>query len=308
MTLHLLAGVSGTAVLATVMALLGLAALALLGWAARRSVRGVMRPVERLHAELTAIDDREPKDRVTVPSTGDAVELLAGRVNLLLGRLQEAAGHRRSFISDASHELRTPLTGLRTRIELALSAPDETDVNDTLRHALDDVERLHQIVEDLLLLARLDSGERPERELLDIGALVEDEIGRRDPPVPTTVKAEPRLVARVNGVRLRRALANLLANAERHATTLIEVEVHAEGAEVVVEVRDDGPGIPPADRERIFDRFVRLDSARSRTDGGSGLGLAIAWQIAAAHDGRLYAEDHVKGARIVLRIPLVRVP
>ncbi|XRQ03599.1 sensor histidine kinase [Actinomadura welshii] len=299
-----LLAVPGTGALVAVMAVLCLAALALLCWGSLRAVRGALRPVERLQAELAAIEDADLVGRVAVPRTGDDVELLAGRVNALLGRLEEASVRCRAFVADASHELRTPLTGLRTRIELALAAPEDGDAADTLEDSLRDVDRLHRIVDDLLVLARLDTGDPPAREVIDLGALVETETGRRSPPVPAAVKVEPGLLVEANRPRLCRVLLNLLANAERHAGTLIEVEARAERGEAVVEVRDDGPGIPAADRERIFERFARLDSARSRADGGSGLGLAIARQIAVAHGGGLHAGDCAHGARFVLRLPL----
>ncbi|MFI0485940.1 sensor histidine kinase [Actinomadura sp. 9N215] len=310
--LALLADVGEVGVLALVMALLGLAGLGLVAWgvrwgvqrAVRDAVRETLRPAARLQAEMAGIDDADLSSRVPVPSTGDDLERLARRVNALLSRLETAALQRRAFIADASHELRTPLTGLRTRIELALDAPDDGDPVDTLRHSLDDVDRLHHIVDDLLVLARLDSGDSPAREILDLGALVEAEAGRRAPPVPTTVKAEAGVLVEANPPRLGRVLLNLLANAERHAVAVIEVTVRAEPGEAVVEVRDDGPGIPHADRDRVFERFTRLDSARSRADGGSGLGLAIARQIAVAHGGRLYVGDGAYGARLVLRLPL----
>ncbi|MEU8797018.1 ATP-binding protein [Spirillospora sp. NPDC048819] len=302
--LHLLADVPRTGVLVAVMAVLCAAALAILGWGGRGSARRALRPLERLQADLDGLEGSDLSRRVRVPSTGDDVEGVARRVNVVLARLEDAFLRRRAFISDASHELRTPITGLRTRIELALDAPEDGDPAETLRHSLDDIERLHRIVDDLLVLARLDSGDTPAHEPVDIGALVEAEVGRRDPSVPITVKAESGLMVEANRLHLCRVLLNLLANAERHAVTLIEVEVRAEPGEAVVEVRDDGPGIPPADRDRVFERFARLDSARSRADGGSGLGLSIARQITAAHGGRLYVGDGVHGARLILRLPL----
>jgi len=304
--LALLAGVSGTAVLATVMALLFLAAAGLLGWGVRRAVRGALRPVGRLDSELARAEDAEAGARVAVPPTGDDVERLAGRVNGLLARLDDAAMRRRRFISDASHELRTPVAGLRARIELALAAPDEGEPGETLRRSLHDIDRLHQIIDDLFVLARLDNGDAFGREALDLGALIETELGRRDAAVRTAVKVERGLRVEVNPQGLCRVLLNLLANAERHARTRVEVEVSADGDEAVVEVRDDGPGVPPAERERIFELFARLDSARSRADGGSGLGLPVARRIAIAHDGRLYVADHPHGARFVLRLPLAK--
>ncbi|TYK48281.1 HAMP domain-containing histidine kinase [Actinomadura decatromicini] len=302
--LYLLADVRRTGVLLTVTALLCAVAAGLAVWGVRRAVGWALGPVERLDADLDRLRGADLARRVAVPASGDEVERLAGRVNCLLGRLENEALERRAFIADASHEIRTPLAGLRTRIELALAVPDDAELVDTLRGALGDVDRLHQIVDDLLVLARLDSGERAPRDRLDLGALVEDETRRRAPRVPLSVKAEPGVLVDANRARLRRVLQNLLANAERHAATRIEVEVRAEPGEAVAEVRDDGPGIPPADRDRVFERFARLDAARSRADGGSGLGLAIARQVAVAHGGRLYAGDAARGARLVLRLPL----
>ncbi|SNR74891.1 His Kinase A (phospho-acceptor) domain-containing protein [Actinomadura mexicana] len=244
--------------------------------------------------------------RVTVPAAGGEAERLAERVNGLLARLEGALMQRRAFISDASHELRTPITGLRTRIELALAAPDDGDAVDTLRHSLADIDRLHRIVEDLFVLARIDSGDIPAREPIDLGVLVEAEAALRTPPVPMVVKVEPGLVVGGDRQRLGHAVGNLLANAERYAAAHIEVEARADGDGAVVEVHDDGPGIPSADRDRVFERFTRLDPARSRDKGGSGLGLSIAREIAVAHGGTLRVADGSYGARLVLRLPLAR--
>ncbi|GAA1829281.1 HAMP domain-containing sensor histidine kinase [Actinomadura chokoriensis] len=298
---------AATGVLVAVMAVLAAAVSALAWWRLRHAVTRALRPVRRLRADLIDVADAtEPGARVGVPATGDDVERLAGRVNLLLGRLETSAAQRRAFIADASHELRTPLAGLRTRIELALDDPDDGDLADNLRHALEDVERLHRIVEDLFVLARLDSGDLPERRRVDLGELVESEVAGRSSPVPVTVKAERGVVVIGNRSRLSRVLFNLLSNAERYAVAHIEVHARAVGEEAVVEVHDDGPGIRPDDRDRVFERFARLDAARSRDKGGSGLGLPIARQIAIAHGGTLYVANGAYGARLVLRLPLAR--
>ncbi|CNG31092.1 signal transduction histidine kinase [Mycobacterium tuberculosis] len=276
-------------------------------WRVRRAVARTLLPVERLHAELVELDDdTDLGSRVGVPATDDGIERLAGQINVVLDRLEASVGQRRAFIADASHELRSPLTGLRTRIELALDDTGDGDMQETLRQSLDDIERLHHIVEDLLVLARLDSGSRPMRERVDLGALVEGEIARLASHVPTSVKLEPGVMVMASRQRLGRALLSLLANAERYAETRIEVETRTDGEEAVVEVYDDGPGIPLADRDRVFERFARLDAARSRDKGGSGLGLPIARQIAVAHGGSLYVADGAYGARLVLRVPLAR--
>ncbi|WP_165975400.1 sensor histidine kinase [Actinomadura rubrisoli] len=305
--LRLLIGPRHDAALASTMAVLCAVAVGLAVWGARRAAGRALGRVARLEAEMLDITVSDPARRVAVPATGDEVARLAGRVNAVLARLDGAAAQRRAFIADASHELRTPLTGLRTRLELALGDPDpeDGDLLDTLRHALDDTKRLHQIVEDLLALARLDSGDRALHEAVDLGAVVEAGLSRRTPPVPVAVKAESDLVVEANRPQLCRVLLNLFANAERHAVAMIEVEARREGGEAVVEVRDDGPGIPAADRDRVFERFTRLDAARSRTDGGSGLGLALAREITLAHGGRLYVGEGAFGARLVLRLPLL---
>ncbi|MBE1534818.1 sensor histidine kinase [Actinomadura algeriensis] len=311
-------------VLAPVMAGLSAGGLGLTAWGARRAAERALRPVADAEAEMGDIcETADASRRVSVPPTGDAPARLAARVNGVLDRLERSARQRRTFIADASHELRTPLTGLRTRIELALAAPGDADLPETLEGALRDVERLHRIVDDLLALARLDAGEEPALEPVDIGALVEGEIAVRTPPVPLTSKVEIGVLVEGNPIRLGRLLVNLLANAERHAAGSIEVEVRGDGGEAVVEVRDDGPGIPLADRDRVFDRFTRLDTARSRGEGGSGLGLAVARATAVSHGGRLYVADAdadagpdrdrdetrtARGARFVLRLPRVHGP
>ncbi|OLT38628.1 hypothetical protein BJF79_26470 [Actinomadura sp. CNU-125] len=300
-------------VVVPVMSALGAAGLGLTAWGARRAAERALRPVAAAEAEMADIcEATDATRRVSVPPTDDVPARLAARVNGVLDRLERSARQRRTFLTDASHELRTPLTGLRTRIELALAAPGDADLPETLEGALHDVERLHRIVDDLLALARLDAGEEPALEPIDIGALVDAEIAVRTPPVPLNAKVETGIMVEGNPIRLGRLLVNLLANAERHAAGSIEVEVRTDGPEAVVEVCDDGPGIPPAERDRIFDRFTRLDSARSRVDGGSGLGLAVARVIALSHGGSLYAADtgrddeHATGARFVLRLPLLR--
>ncbi|RSN58259.1 sensor histidine kinase [Actinomadura sp. WAC 06369] len=303
-------------VLAPVLAALLAAALGLGARAARRAAERALRPVADAEAQMAEIlEAADASRRVRVPPTGDAADRLAARINGVLDRLERSGRQRRAFIADASHELRTPLTGLRTRIELALAAPGDADLPETLDGALRDVERLHRIVDDLLALARLDAGEEPAREPVDLGALVESELAVRTAPVPLNAKVETGVIVEGNPIRLGRLLVNLLANAERHAVGLIEVEVRRDGAEAVLEVRDDGPGIPPADRDRVFERFTRLDSARSRVDGGTGLGLAVARATAVSHGGRLYAADtgrdtgrEARGARFVLRLPLLQGP
>ncbi|MFF5207702.1 sensor histidine kinase [Streptosporangium sp. NPDC000396] len=270
-----------------------------------RTVGRALRPVEAIRSETAEITETGLDRRITVPDTGDEVARLADTMNSTLDRLEHAATNQRQFVSDASHELRSPLTGLRTRLELALSAPEDEPWGETARAALRDVERLQEVVDDLLELARLDAGALASRvKTIDLGELTAEEIGRRARRVPITAELAGDVIVQADPLKMARLLTNLLANAERHADEEVVVKVAAEGKEAVLEVIDDGEGIEPADRERVFDRFTRLDASRSRDAGGSGLGLSISREIAMAYGGRLYLADSHRGARFVLRLPL----
>lgn len=211
----------------------------------------------------------------------------------------------RRFSSDAAHELRTPLAGLRARIEVALADPDGSDPWQTLRDALADADRLQAIVDDLLLLDRLDRGEPRSEERVDLPELIRSALNGSVMRVPVSTDAHPGVVLGDRPL-LVRLLGNLISNAQRHAETRVTIVVQVRNGQAIVEVRDDGTGIPTEDRERVFARFARLDSARSRDHGGTGLGLAIARQIAIAHHGSLSLEEPAggRGARMVLRLPL----
>ncbi|MEV5332199.1 sensor histidine kinase [Streptomyces werraensis] len=257
-----------------------------------------LRPVEGIRREMAAITASEDlRRRVPEPATHDEIARLARTTNATLAALETSVERQRRFVADASHELRSPIASLRTQLEVAAAHPDLLDLDG----AVEDTVRLQNLAADLLLLARLDAGERPAGTRVDLAALAREEAaGRRR----VTVEAEP---AEVSGSRgqLGRVLANLLDNAERHARERITVTVRREGGEAVVGVADDGEGVAEADRERIFERFVRLDAARSRDDGGAGLGLAIARDVAVRHGGTLTAgAAPAGGALFELRLPL----
>ncbi|GIG81618.1 hypothetical protein Pka01_47450 [Planotetraspora kaengkrachanensis] len=217
--------------------------------------------------------------------------------------LREAIERQRRFVFDASHDLRNPITGLLAELEVAIAEPD-SDLHQLLRKLLLDAERLNDIVNDLLELARLDAAPPAPTEPVDLTQLVIDELKRRTLTVAVVTRLERQVVVNASRIRLARLLGNLVNNAERHTSTVIEISVTGDPPDAVLEVIDDGPGIAPADRERIFERLFRLDDACRRDPGGSGLGLPIAREIAHAYGGRLYAADHPTGARFVLRLPL----
>ncbi|WP_181448615.1 sensor histidine kinase [Nonomuraea aridisoli] len=271
-------------------------------WAA---VGSALRPVERISAELAEITGRDISRRVPVPDTGDEISSLARTTNHTLDRLERSAETQRRFVADASHELRSPISALRAQLEVANAYPDETDWKATGARALAAADRLATIVDELLMLARLDAGAVVPRRVVDLCRVVEEQArDREDGRVPIHLRLCASAPVCGSPVQLDRLLTNLLDNATRHAATRIEVEVSVRQAQVIVTVADDGDGIAPEDRERVFERFTRLESGRAKDKGGSGLGLPLSREIAAAHGGSLTVADHHPGARFVAVIPL----
>ncbi|MFI7031976.1 sensor histidine kinase [Microbispora rosea] len=221
-----------------------------------------------------------------------------------MSRTLRSVERERQFASTTSHELRTPIAGLRARLEEALLYPDDVDPRDTIQGALRATGRLEAIVDDLLVLTRLRGADTAAPELIELGALVTEEVSALAPGVPVRVEAAGDVQVRGSRIRLARVVGNLLSNAQRHAVSAVTVTVDSVGGQAVVTVTDDGAGIPPADRERVFELFVRLDEGRRLDSGGSGLGLAISRDIARAHNGSLRIEDSPVGARFVLMLPL----
>ncbi|WP_327088963.1 HAMP domain-containing histidine kinase [Nonomuraea sp. NBC_01738] len=276
--------------------------LLLLIWAGTWSTIGLaFAPVEAIRRELADINAKELDRRVPVPEAGGEVQDLAETVNGALARLENAQARERRFVSDASHDLRNPIAGMRATLELALDEPDPRPLIET---ALRDTERLNDIVVDLLELARLDAGAAAPVREIDLAELVTSETAHRPFQVALLLDLEAGAVVVANRLRLSRVLNNLLANAERHARTTVWVTVRREEGEAVLEVRDDGDGIPCEHRERVFERFARLDESRRKDPHGTGLGLPIAREIARMYGGTLAAEDgRGGGARLVLRLP-----
>ncbi|GAA3492045.1 HAMP domain-containing sensor histidine kinase [Streptomyces cremeus] len=266
--------------------------------------RRALRPVEGIRREMAAITASEDLSRrVPAPGTGDEVDRLAVTTNETLAALEGSVERQRRFVADASHELRSPIASLRTQLEVGAAHPELLDLDG----AVADTVRLQDLAADLLLLARLDAGERPGSARVDLSALVRREVARRADRDRIPVTAEVADGVQVAGSRgqLGRVLGNLLDNAQRHATGSVAVTLRAEAGRAVLEVSDDGAGVPEAERERIFERFVRLDDARSRDDGGAGLGLAIARDVARRHGGTLTAGRAADGGalfRLVLEL------
>ncbi|WP_218825271.1 sensor histidine kinase [Streptosporangium subroseum] len=208
-------------------------------------------------------------------------------------------------MSDTSHELRTAVAGLRTEVEEALLHPDETDLCRLLANVLRNVERLNAIITDLHVLSELEVGPPNEPQRIDLAELVHDEIARRADCVAVQLRLETGVTIAAIPIRISRVLTNLLDNAQRHARRDIEVRVSHDGDCAELTVTDDGEGVAESERERIFQRFTRLEAACRLDHAGTGLGLAIARDIAQAHVGSLHVrEAETGGACFVLRLPL----
>jgi len=217
-------------------------------------------------------------------------------------------------VADASHELKSPLAAVQADLEVALAHPATADWPATAARLLAEDERMEQLVADLLFLAQCDEGDfsslTAPAEVVAFDDVVRDEADRlrTRSTVGIIEVVTPPGRASVAGRRehLARAVRNLLENAARHARRAVTVTLATEDGHADLEVADDGPGIDPADRARVFDRFTRLDDARGRDAGGTGLGLPIAREIVEAHGGRILIGDG-PGGRFVLRLPLARV-
>jgi signal transduction histidine kinase len=277
--------------------------------------RRALRPVEGIRRELAAITrSGDLSRRVPEPAARDEIGRLARTTNETLTALDGSVERQRRFVADASHELRSPIASLRTQLEVGQAHPELLDVPGAVK----DTVRLQTLAADLLLLARLDAGERPvDGGRAEPAALVAEQLAQRPRLRPEVrLRAERLEDVSVPGsaTQLDRVLGNLLDNAERHAAARVRVGVRREGGDgglsgrpwVVVEVADDGAGVPEPDRERVFERFVRLDEARSRDGGGAGLGLAIARDVAERHGGTLTLSTAPEGgALFTLRLPAV---
>jgi signal transduction histidine kinase len=251
--------------------------------------------VSSLRRGAEAITDPGGGIRLPLPASHDEVRALAVTLNAMLDRLDAAAARERQFVGDVAHELRSPLAAIHTQLEVAGSLPDPETRAELLTGTLEDTARLAALIDDLLVLARMESGTPlavAPVDLAELAGLAETK--------PVTVLGDR--------AALGRALENLITNANRHAASQVLVQTQAmDDRTIELRVDDDGSGIPEADRSRIFERFVRLDDARARDDGGSGLGLAIVRATAQAHGGSIRVEDSpLGGASFVLALPACR--
>jgi signal transduction histidine kinase len=268
-----------------------------------------LHPVDAMRAEVEAISAGALERRVPEPATGDEVARLAATMNRMLARLQAAQARQRRFVSDAAHELRSPVAAIRQHSEVALAHPDATSAGALAEVVHRENLRVERLVDDLLLLARLDEAAPGVAVPLDLDDIALAEAARVRDTTSRTVDTSGVGPARVHGRadELTRAVRNLVDNAARHASSRLAISVCEYDGRAVLAVDDDGAGVAPDDRVRVFDRFVRLDDARARGHGGAGLGLAIVRAVAQAHGGDVTLDESpLGGARVELWLPLSR--
>lgn len=268
-----------------------------------------LRPVEAITNRVAEISSGNLDERVPVPPRQDEIGVLATTMNTMLTRLESSDRRRRQFVSDASHELRTPVAVLQSEAEVAERAPQSTTMQSFSGVVLTETHRLATMVEDLLSIARSDETDgsdlRVGTSVVDLDEIVLAESNRsRRLPVDRSAVSAGRIRAKSD--EIGRAVCHLLDNAARYGHSKISVGVNAEEHQIRMWVEDDGPGIAPADRDNVFERFTRLDDARNRDQGGSGLGLAVVKSVVDASGGFIKIEESpLGGARFTLEWPAI---
>ncbi|HSB78331.1 MAG TPA: ATP-binding protein [Candidatus Methylomirabilis sp.] len=277
--------------------------------------KGALRPIDRIVAKARRIGESNLRERLPHPGTPDEVGRLVATLNEMLDRIERSFESQRRFTADASHEMRSPLSRLRTELEVTLRRPRAgSEYEDVLRSALDEVERLSRLTEELLTLARLDAGEGGGTPATPVALmpLVEEEMNRLKPEADTrkiVLVLEGSQAVAVKGApdSLRLVVANLLHNAVKFSPPdcRVIVRIHPDEDRAVLAISDSGPGIPAEDVPRVFERFYRASASRSPEIPGVGLGLAITRAIVETHGGSIEVESAAgAGATFTVRLPL----
>jgi heavy metal sensor kinase len=278
-------------------------------------VTRALQPVDRIINTAERISSHNLNQRLPVPDTGDELQRLSLALNHMIRRLDEGFQHTQRFLADASHELRTPLTIMQAELEALIERMgSRPDLRDPAASALDEVERLRRIVEGLFALSRLDAGEALEQhapfDLGELAATTTDQMAllAEDKNISIACHTSPNVIVDGDRARLKQVTVNLLDNAIKYTPPggAIEVVVHARNRQALLEVRDNGIGMPSAALPHVFDRFYRVDPARSRELGGAGLGLSIVKSICLAHRGRVEVQStEGSGSRFIIELPLL---
>jgi heavy metal sensor kinase len=281
-------------------------------------VKRALLPVDQIAASAERITSLNLSDRLPVPHTGDELERLSLALNHMIERIEGSFQQTQRFVADASHELRTPLTILRGELESMAQDPQlASDLREQVGSAHEEVLRLANIVEGLFAISRLDAGEAANEWLpFDLSQLVSstaDQMGllAEDKNITVTCDVSSGIWVEGDRSRVKQVVVNLLDNAIKYtpAGGAVTLTVKQHDGKAVLEVADNGIGIPPAALPKVFDRFYRVDPARSRAQGGAGLGLSIVKSICTAHHGRVDASSTPgQGSRFRVELPLVPPP
>jgi heavy metal sensor kinase len=276
-------------------------------------VRRALKPVDNLSQKAAAITQHNLSERLPVVRSGDELERLSVSLNLMISRLEDAINSSKQFVADASHELRTPLAVLRGELEnLAQDVELKSQTRETLGSSLEEVDRLTEIVEGLLALSRLDTGEaQTQRERFDLAALVATTADQmsllaEDKHIKVVCASSEHVMIEGDQAKLKQVVVNLLDNAIKYTPNggRIDLTIAQEAGEAVLDVADDGIGIPPEALPHVFKRFFRVDGSRSRDQGGAGLGLSIVKSICDAHGARVEVRSTPgRGSCFRLRVP-----
>jgi heavy metal sensor kinase len=275
-------------------------------WLARRSLR----PVEHMTSTAAAIEVGRLAERVPEPRARDELAHLARTLNTMLDRIERGVAEQRRLVADASHELRSPLAAMRAELDVSLRTDElSPDARAVLESTREEVDALSRTVDDLLTLAAVDDALELRRERSDLASLAARVGGALQPLAlargVTIEQAGPAAPVHADHARLAHAIRNVVENAIKFSPAggTVRLTTGVDGATARLVIEDEGPGIPPELRERVFDRFYRVDASRTRATGGSGLGLAITREIVEAHGGRVRAEGRMPGSAFVLELP-----
>jgi len=276
-------------------------------------VQSALKPVDGIIMSAEQISSRNLSERLPVPGTRDEFERLSTSLNNMIHRLDDSFQQTQRFLADASHELRTPLTIIQGELEGVVDKTHKADVRDLAGSALEEVERLRKIVEGLFAVSRLDAGEAQEHSIpFDLSELAKSTADQmsllvEDKRISIACHCPQQVIVEGDRARLKQVIVNLLDNAIKFTATGGRIEVHvlARDGKGFLEVSDNGIGIPAAALPHVFDRFFRVDKARSRKMGGAGLGLSIVKSICVAHGGSasVQSTDGV-GSSFIVELPL----
>lgn len=274
----------------------GLLTLVVVRWLIGRSLK----PVEEMRQQLTAITATDLDARISPPPTGDEIEELGHTLDATIGRLSSAVAANERFVADAAHELRSPITGVRAAIEVEAAGRESA----LLDESLNELDRAARLVDDLLVLARrqADAVPKDEVDLDDVARTAVAAFRVRHPEIEVEASFAP-IRIRGDADALSRVITNLLDNAARYGDGEVSIQLRPHVGSAVLRIQDNGPGVPVADRERVFERFARLDDSRARATGGSGLGLAIVRELVEAHGGTVVIRGDDEGASFEVELP-----